>query len=100
FLGAGMSSWGEQLGFTVVEAECKTTMCRASLEWEDYEAAKRTGLRLPERQLPGLNCNRHIWLDEPADPTKPYSTDFYLDCTDQRAGLVEVVATDNQGETR
>lgn len=100
FLDAGMSAWGQQLGFSVRDVECKTTMCRATVEWEDYAAAQSTGLRLPEREIPGLNCNRHIWLEEPEDPTEPYSADFYLDCTDQRAGLVEVAATDNQGEYR
>ena len=81
----------EQDGFELIAAECRTEMCRATLRWTSYEAAVKTGMRLPERTIPGLNCAASIWLDEPDRPAGAYSSNLFLDCSEQRAGKVDVV---------
>lgn len=78
-------------GFNLVAVECRTEMCRATLRWESYEAAVKTGMRLPERAIPGLNCAKSIWLKEPDQPASPYSSSLYLDCSEQRAGIADVI---------
>lgn len=93
-LESGLIALGEELGFAVQSAECKTTSCRATVEWGDYAKADDTGFELAQRAMPGLNCVQAIRLPEPNDPELPYTANLYLDCTGQRAGLVEV-ATNN-----
>jgi len=86
---SGLTHLSEELGFKVGAADCKTTTCRATVTWNDYSSARSTGVRLVEELYPGLNCVRRIRLNAPADPGAPYTTRFYLDCVDQRAGTVE-----------
>ena len=90
----GLADIAEAMGFSLNSAECKTTSCRATLEWSDYESAMGNGLSLPERSFPGLNCAQTIWLKPPSNPNVPYAAELYLDCTSQRAGTVEVASTD------
>jgi hypothetical protein len=86
---SGLTHLSEELGFKVGAADCKTTTCRATVTWNDYASARTTGVRLVEELYPGLNCVRRIRLNAPADRGAPYTTRFYLDCVDQRAGTVE-----------
>lgn len=88
-LNEGLQSLSEKMRLSVLNAECKTEMCRAEVEWENYATAKESGLRLAEVIVPGLNCAQSIWLDEPKDPDSRYSAKLYLDCANQRAGLVD-----------
>lgn len=81
----------ERDGFSLLAAECRTEMCRATLRWDNYEAAVKTGMRLPERAIPGLNCAKTIWLKVPDNPAAPYSTSLFLDCSEQRAGNADVI---------
>jgi hypothetical protein len=78
-------------GFDLVAVECRTETCRATLRWSSYEAAVRTGMHLPERAIPGLNCAKSIWLEEPSNPSEPYSGNLFLDCSEQRAGTTDVI---------
>jgi hypothetical protein len=84
----GMSNIGE---FSVVNAECKSAVCRASLQWPNYDSAVARGARLPEQMIPGLNCTRSMWLKEPQNAQAPYTAELYLDCAEQRAGLAEAI---------
>ena len=95
-----LSAVAREQGFDLVAAECRTDMCRATLRWNSYEAAVRTGMHLPERAIPGLNCVKSIWFKEPDNPDGPYSSNLYLDCTEQRAGNVDIipVTTTTTGE--
>lgn len=77
--------------FSVVSAECKSAVCRASLRWDNYDSAVAHGQRLPEQRIPGLNCIRSMWLKEPTNPQAPYTAELYLDCAAQRGGLAEAV---------
>jgi len=78
-------------GFDLVAVECRTATCRATLRWSSYDAAVRTGMHLPERAMPGLNCAKSIWLKEPSNPSEPYSGNLFLDCSEQRAGTTDVI---------
>ena len=95
-----LSAVAREQGFDLVAVECRTDMCRATLRWNNYEAALRTGMLLPERAIPGLNCVKSIWLKEPDNPDGLYSSNLYLDCTEQRTGNVDIipVTTTTTGE--
>jgi len=88
----GLKPVSEELGFKVTAAECKTTTCRATVTFPNYAAARKDGMHVIERVYGGLNCMRRISLDAPQNPNEPYTTKLYLDCADQRAGLVEELA--------
>lgn len=87
-LAQALAGWGQEFGFVVESAECKTKLCRTTVTWDDYEQASRTGRFLAERIIPGLNCAQSIWLRQPESPNQAYTADLYLDCSDLRAGLV------------
>lgn len=89
-LASGLTTLGEKLGFSVDATECKTTFCRASLSFGDYESAREMGKELVEASFGGLNCAQKVWMKRPDDLTTPYRAQLYFDCSDQRAGLVEV----------
>jgi hypothetical protein len=85
----GLTALGERLGFSVGETDCKTTTCRATVTWGDYSSAASTGVQLVERFFPGFNCTQKIRLGAPENPSAAYSTQLFLDCADQRAGLAD-----------
>jgi hypothetical protein len=90
-LRTSLSGVGANDGFDLLAAECRTQTCRATLRWPSYEAAVETGMRLPERAIPGLNCTSSIWLKEPApgQAAGSYAASLFLDCSEQRAGTVD-----------
>lgn len=92
-LGADLTKLGDQRGFVIRQADCRTTSCRAAIEWKDYQSAMATGLHLAEEVLPGFNCAQRIYLKAPSDPLASYSANLYLDCASQRAGQVEVASS-------
>lgn len=92
-LAGGLGDMGREFNFRVGAAECKTMTCRATVAFSDYESAVKAGRELAERTFPGLNCAQKVWLKPPEDPSAPYSTNLYLDCSEQRAGLVEAVSS-------
>jgi hypothetical protein len=89
-LETGLAHLSERYGFLVRSANCRTTYCRASLDWKDFESARAAGGVLAETMFPGLNCVQTVRLKAPENPRAVYSTDLYLDCTSLRAGTVEV----------
>jgi hypothetical protein len=89
-LASGLTTMGEKLGFSVDATECKTTFCRVSLSFGEYESARELGKDLVEATFAGLNCSQKVWMKRPDDPAAPYNAQLYFDCSDQRAGLVEV----------
>jgi len=91
FLQAGLAERAEEAGFTVLLAECKTEVCRATLRFPDYQAAARNGSRLAARTLHGLNCAKSIRLKEPDNPAAPFDASLYLDCSKLRAGEADAL---------
>jgi hypothetical protein len=90
-LRSDLSAVATKAGFNLVAAECRTQMCRATLQWDSYGAALKTGAQLAERAIPGLNCVKSIWLKEPDNPSAPYSSSLFLDCNEQRAGTADTI---------
>ena len=86
-----LSALAERDGFSLVAVECRTELCRATLRWDNYEAAVKTGMHLPERAIPGLNCAKTIWFEEPSNPADSYASSLFLDCSEQRAGNTDLV---------
>jgi len=84
-----LEAWGRETDASIAEAECKTEVCRAKLEWKDYATAERQGLELASLEIPGLNCTQRIWLEEPEDAAQKYSAYLYLDCAQLRLGMLD-----------
>lgn len=90
-----LTKLGEKLGFSVGPAECKTTTCRAAIEYESYAVARATMAQLVEHSYNGLNCEQGMRLAEPDHPDSAYTAHLYLDCKDLRAGMAdEIVRSD------
>ena len=81
--------WSLKADARVVDAECKTEVCRAKIEWQDYATARTQGAALAEMEIPGLNCSQRIGLQEPEDRKLAYSAYLYLDCSKLRSGMVD-----------
>lgn len=94
-----ISAASRRYKFSLLTAECRTEMCRATLQWDNYAAAVKTGTLLALRAIPGLNCVKNIWLKEPADPSVPYSSELYLECSGQRAGTVDNIPATEESTT-
>lgn len=88
-LSKGLDDLGPTLGFSVKNAECKTTRCRAIVEWSDLQAAERNAAQLAERSFPGLNCEQTVVRNGPMDAQASGMVTLYLDCGGQRAGVTE-----------
>jgi hypothetical protein len=86
---SGLNRLGQKLAFEVGPVDCKTTTCRATISWSDYGSARASTAALVEHYYPGLNCAQRVRMKAPEDQNAPYSAELYLDCTDQRAGLVD-----------
>jgi hypothetical protein len=86
-LKTGLAAIEKEAGIKVLETECKTEVCRAKVEWDNYEAARKTGAMLAQVTLPGLFCGQSLRLEEPLEREARYSTYVYLDCQGMRAGL-------------
>jgi hypothetical protein len=72
--------------FSVVDVDCRTTICAASLAWPTYAAARsgyQTALTLGAEQ----GCGKFIYVPEPRDLQKPYEATLYLDCAARTASL-------------
>jgi hypothetical protein len=90
-----LAKLGEKLGFSIGPTECKTTTCRAAIQYESYSAARTTMAQLVEHSYNGLNCEQGMRLAEPEHPDSAYTAHLYLDCKDLRAGLAdEIVRSD------
>ena len=88
-LAKGLGEVGEALGFSLNDAECKATRCRAVVQWRDAQAAERNASQLAERSFPGLNCEQTVVRNDAPDTRVSGMVTLYLDCSAQRAGLVE-----------
>jgi hypothetical protein len=92
-LTAGLHSLGEELGFSLESSECKTSSCRAIVRWSDLKSAETKASQLAERAFPGLNCAQTVLRRATNDAEPSNTVALYLDCTDQRAGLVQTSTT-------
>lgn len=64
----------------VVNVDCRTNSCVATLEWPSFHDAK-SGFSALLHALYKVNCVRTITLPDPPDPSKPYSgTAIFLKC--------------------
>lgn len=66
----------------VVDVDCRSTTCLATVEWEDYGVAFRTYRRLLTHHY-GVNCRRRMGVPPPADSDGPYRAHLFLDCSDR-----------------
>jgi hypothetical protein len=88
-LSKGLDELADTLGFSLRAADCKSTRCRAVVEWRDSEAAERNLSQLAERSFPGLNCEQTVLRTNSTDSRAVGMATLYLNCSDQRAGLVQ-----------
>ena len=80
---------GEKLGYKVVDSECRTQYCRATLRWSDATHAQERGRHLAEMTIPGLNCAQTSWVPDPEPGASEQTTKLFLDCAELRAGTAD-----------
>lgn len=90
-LDSGLGDLQDQLGFELVNAECRTNRCKATVAFDNYELAELHGSQLAEVSIPGLNCAQSIVLSRPGDTSASYQAELILDCTQQVQGKVSPV---------
>jgi hypothetical protein len=88
-LSKGLAELGETLGFSLKDADCRTTRCRAVVEWRDGAGAERNVPQLAERAFPGLECEQTVLRTDSTDSRGAATATLYLNCSDQRAGVVQ-----------
>ena len=77
--------------FSLVEAECRTTHCRAVVEFATLESAEVNAGGLAEARLGSLNCAQGLQVPPDADPDAPVRAELFLDCTDLRANSTDTL---------
>lgn len=73
---------GRAGGFTVLEVDCRTTWCRADLEWPSYPAAVNTYSQALHVLVDG--CESAVFLEPPSDPTQRYRSSALYNCEADR----------------
>jgi hypothetical protein len=79
-LESSVSSLATQGHFTLVETECRSQTCSATVEWKDYSDAMESHSQLIFEQY-GPNCARDVFLPEPEDRQVPYQATVLYDCS-------------------
>lgn len=67
----------------VFDIDCRRITCMATIEWADFATAQATYQRFLA-EVYELNCTRTILLDPPEDPSVPYQSRIFFDCSDER----------------
>lgn len=70
-------------GFQILSSECKTTRCKAVVEFSNYDSAIQNGTQLAEAVIPNLNCMQSIYMPEPSDVSAKYQAELMLNCASQ-----------------
>lgn len=71
----------------LVELECRTTTCSATIEWTSYKSAKDAARALVSAPLYEENCGETMHFTDAAGDG-PYRTTMLLDCESVRTGAV------------
>ncbi len=73
-------------GFQVLDMDCRTTRCKATLSWPSYSAASQSFKQVLTMKM---GCASSILLEPPEDPSKPYQAFAHYDCEGVRAEPAE-----------
>lgn len=61
----------DELGFAVVGTDCRSQSCEVTVEWPNFDLARKNFRRVTE--LPeSMNCSHDVVLPEPENPDTPY----------------------------
>jgi|GEM_PF-4281341 len=88
-LEVGLDELQQELSFELVDSQCRTTRCNATVVFENYALAEQYGNQLAEVSIPGLNCAQSISLPQPGDTSAGYQANLLLDCSQQVLGNVQ-----------
>lgn len=83
-LKADLGEIAQTSSFELVQTECRTTSCLATMQWPTYGKAQAEWRKLLHHGYQA-NCSREITLPEPSDETAPYQATLVLDCEGWRA---------------
>jgi len=70
--------------FKLANIDCRSTTCRALLNFESYASAQAQSRQLAERAY-SYNCAKEIVMPQTADVDVPYQATLYLDCRKLRS---------------
>jgi hypothetical protein len=80
-----LSRIGQSMGGTVVDIQCRATLCRAEVQWPSYEDAAKNWqvlLHAPYR----MQCGRHVFVPLADDADAAYVGTVFFDCAKPRQG--------------
>lgn len=80
-----MVSIAQENGLTVMDADCRTTQCKAVIEWPSYDDAAAGFNQLLHYDYQ-VNCGKETLLPEPPEweAGLPYQVTMLFDCSDSR----------------
>lgn len=80
-----ISQLANEKGFSLLYTECKTSQCRATLEWSSFDEASIGFSDLLHHQYQS-NCARYTLLPEPTaeDIDNPYQMSIIFDCSETK----------------
>jgi hypothetical protein len=73
----------QQAPLKLVNVDCRTTACIATVRWPNYETALQQGDALVHHPY-SVNCSRHLTMPPPDDPAASYESTVQFDCTEDR----------------
>lgn len=72
-----LGSMGSDSGFRLNEVKCKTNGCKAVVEFDSYDAARKHARELATKSY-SMNCGTRITLPAPVDAQAPYAATLFL----------------------
>jgi hypothetical protein len=83
-LNEALTAVAAEAHFEVVDTDCRTNSCLATLVWDDYQAAMAS-MKKTLVVVDGVNCSVGTILPPPEDPTAPYESNVFFDNCELRS---------------
>lgn len=75
-------------GCHVVDVDCRTSSCVATIEWPNFRAARDNYQRFTQQAF-HVNCAREMTLIPPQDDSRPFQASIFFDCANARVAQAQ-----------
>ena len=80
-----LEALAQDKNYRVLNVDCKTTLCKATVEWPSYGEVTNTASDLLYADYRN-NCTKMVFAPTPTNRADPYQGTVMYDCTSSRAG--------------
>jgi len=80
-----LTTLAQDKNYRVLNVDCKTTLCKATVEWPSYGEVRNTVSDLLYADYHN-NCTKMVFAPVPDNQANPYQGTVMYDCTSARAG--------------